>query len=167
MKKYYNDIEYMNYVDDILEHDEFKKLGNIIHHEDNRLDHSIRVSYRSYKLAKLLRLDYTSVARAGLLHDFFFTDNESVTKKERLKTLFEHPIEACNNASKYFYLSELEKDIITTHMFPIGKKVPKYAESWLVDFVDDAVSIKEKGHVVFKQLSTAMSFILVLLINNL
>ncbi len=167
MKKYYDDIEYINYVNDILNHDEFKKLGNIIHHEDNRLDHSIRVSYRAYKLAKLLKLDYTSVARAGLLHDFFFTDNKLVSKKERVKTLFNHPIEACDNASKYFYLSELEKDIITTHMFPIGKRVPKYAESWLVDMVDDCVSIREKGKVVYRQLSAAMSFILVLLLNNL
>lgn len=167
MKKYYDDIEYINYVNDILNHDEFKKLGNIIHHEDNRLDHSIRVSYRAYKLAKLLKLDYTSVARAGLLHDFFFTDNKLISKKERVKTLFNHPIEACDNASKYFYLSELEKDIITTHMFPIGKRVPKYAESWLVDMVDDCVSIREKGKVVYRQLSTAMSFILVLLLNNL
>lgn len=167
MKKYYDDIEYINYVNDILNHDEFKKLGNIIHHEDNRLDHSIRVSYRAYKLAKLLKLDYTSVARAGLLHDFFFTDNKLISKKERVKTLFNHPIEACDNASKYFYLSELEKDIITTHMFPIGRRVPKYAESWLVDMVDDVVSIREKGKVVYRQLSTAMSFILVLLLNNL
>ncbi len=52
-------------------------------------------------------------------------------------------------------------------MFLIGKRVPKYAESWLVDMVDDCVSIREKGKVVYRQLSAAMSFILVLLLNNL
>ena len=52
MKKYYEDKEYLSKVCDILENEEFKKMENIVHHEGNRLDHSIRVSYHSYKWAK-------------------------------------------------------------------------------------------------------------------
>ena len=66
MKKYYEDREYLNKVYDILNHDEFKKMENIVHHGVNRLNHSIRVSYYSYKIAKLLRLDSEKVARAAL-----------------------------------------------------------------------------------------------------
>ncbi len=30
-------------------------------------------------------------------------------------------------------------------MFPVGRKVPKYLESWIVDIVDDVASIYEKS----------------------
>jgi uncharacterized protein len=52
MKKYYDDIKYLNIVYDILENESFKKMDNIVHHGITRLDHSIRVSYYSYRLAK-------------------------------------------------------------------------------------------------------------------
>lgn len=167
MKKYYEDREYIYEVNDILNHDKFNKLGDIIHHGDNRLEHSIRVSYYSYRVAKFLHLNKVAVARAGLLHDFFFEDNLLLDKKRRLRVLLNHPEIACINAKKYFTLSKLEEDIITSHMFPIGKKVPKYLESWLVDFTDDIVSIYEKTRVVSKQLSTATSFLFLVLLNNL
>ena len=48
MKKYYEDRDYLNKVYDILENEEFKMLGNITHHEGNRFDHSVRVSYYSF-----------------------------------------------------------------------------------------------------------------------
>lgn len=167
MKKYYEDRKYLSIVNDILEHNEFQKLGDICHHGDNRLEHSIRVSYCSYKVCKFLHLDSKKVARAGLLHDFFFQDNQALDKKERLKVLVNHPLYACSNAKKYFELSELEEDIITTHMFPIGKRMPKYLESWIVDIVDDLEAVYEKTRVVSRQLSASMSFIFLLLINNL
>ena len=49
MKNYTDQSDYTSLVEDILEHNEFKKLGTIIHHGNNRLDHSLRVSYYSYK----------------------------------------------------------------------------------------------------------------------
>jgi len=167
MKKYYEDREYLNKVYDILENKEFKKMENIIHHEGNRLDHSIRVSYYSYKAAKLLKLDSEKVARAALLHDFFFEENHGATKKERTITMLKHPEYALENAKKHFELSPLEEDIILTHMFPIGPRIPKYIESWMVDFVDDIASIYEKTTIVRRHLSTATCFLVMILVNNL
>lgn len=167
MKNYYEDREYLNKVYDILEHEEFKKMENIIHHGINRLNHSIRVSYYSYKIAKFLRLDSEKVARAALLHDFFFEDNSEANKKERVVTMLKHPKYARDNAKKYFELSELEEDIILTHMFPVGPRIPKYFESWMVDIVDDVASIYERSHVVSRQLSTATCFLVMVLVNNL
>ena len=46
--------QYKNIVNDILINDDFNKLEEIVHHGLNRKDHSIRVSYYSYKLSKLL-----------------------------------------------------------------------------------------------------------------
>ncbi len=167
MKKYYEDREYLNKVYDILENEEFRKMEKIIHHEGNRLDHSIRVSYYSYKLAKLLKFDSEKVARAALLHDFFLENNQLADRKEKLVTMLKHPEYALENAKKYFELSSLEEDIILSHMFPIGSHIPKYFESWMVDFVDDIASIYEKTTVIRKQLSTATCFLVMILVNNL
>lgn len=167
MKKYYEDRQYLTKVNDILENKEFQKMGNIIHHEGNRLDHSIRVSYYSYLLAKAFKLDSNRVARAALLHDFFLEENEGATKKEKIKTMLKHPEYALSNSRKYFKLSPLEEDIILSHMFPVGKHIPKYFESWMVDIVDDIASIYEKSAVIRKQLSTATCFLIMILVNNL
>lgn len=167
MKKYYEDRQYLTKVNDILENKEFQKMGNILHHEGNRLNHSIRVSYYSYLLAKTLKLDSDKVARAALLHDFFLEKNEGATKKEKARTMLNHPEYALENSKKYFELSPLEEDIILSHMFPVGKHVPKYFESWMVDIVDDIASIYEKSAVIRKQLSTATCFLIMILVNNL
>ena len=151
MKKYYEDKEYLSKVCDILENEEFKKMENIVHHEGNRLDHSIRVSYHSYKWAKFFKLDATKVARAALLHDFFLEDNQSFTKKEKIITMIKHPEYALENSKKYFDLSPMEEDIILSHMFPIGSHIPKYFESWMVDFIDHVASVYEKSPIVRRQ----------------
>ena len=167
MKKYYEDKEYLSKVCDILENEEFKKMENIVHHEGNRLDHSIRVSYHSYKWAKFFKLNATQVARAALLHDFFLEDNQSFTKKEKAITMIKHPKYALENSKKYFDLSPMEEDIILSHMFPVGSHIPKYFESWMVDFIDDIASIYEKTTIVSRQLSTASCFLIMVLVNNL
>ncbi len=167
MKKYYEDKEYLSKVCDILENEEFKKMENIVHHEGNRLDHSIRVSYHSYKWAKFFKLNATQVARAALLHDFFLEDNQSFTKKEKAITMIKHPKYALENSKKYFDLSPMEEDIILSHMFPVGSHIPKYFESWMVDFIDDIASIYEKTTIVRRQLSTASCFLIMVLVNNL
>ena len=159
MKKYYEDKKYLSIVDDILEHSEFKKLGNYIHHGGTRLDHCIRVSYHSYKVCKFFHLNSKSAARAGLLHDFFFIDNLSLDIKTRLKVLVDHPKYACNNAKKCFKISKLEEDIILSHMFPVGIRVPRRLESWIVNLVDDFDAINERIINWIKQLSSAIRII--------
>ena len=136
--------QYLNIVKDILENEVFLKTKDITHHGMDRYEHSGRVSYYSYKVAKFLKLDYEDVARAGLLHDFFLIDNKLFNNKEKMATLVNHPKYALAFASKYFDLNEKEKDIILTHMFPVAiNRVPKYAESWVVDIVDNVVAICE------------------------
>ena len=135
----------MNIVSDILDNDKFLKLENYKHHGINRLEHSIRVSYYSYLVAKKLRLNYEETARGGLLHDFFI--NEDIEpKKQKLSIVF-HPYSSLENACSNFNLSDLEKDIIINHMFPtLPHKVPKYMESWLVSCVDKGVAVYELTH---------------------
>jgi uncharacterized protein len=161
----YKDLEYMNLVDDILEHEEFKKTKNITHHGLNRFDHCLRVSYYSYKVSKLLKLGYKDVARAGLLHDFFFVDNSGVDTTKRLDVLINHPKYALINSKRYFELTEKEENIITSHMFPVALKAPRYAESWIVDLVDNIVAVCEALYMTRKHLTVAANFLIIVVLN--
>lgn len=142
MKNAVDNNEYMYLVDDIYNNQEFSKIKAIEHHGVTRFDHCLRVSYYSYKIAKFFRLDYREVARAGLLHDFFLS-SEKRDKKERFVSVFKHPKICVLNSIINFELSQKEIDIIRSHMFPINLKIPKYAESWVVSFVDKGVAIYE------------------------
>ena len=161
----YNDKDYLVLVSDILQNEEFKKLSNYVHHNSNRFQHSLNVSYHSYKISKKLNLDYRKIARASLLHDFFLIDNYSINKGNRFMTLFLHPRQALNNSLKYYYLSDMERNIIVSHMFPFGIDLPRYKESFLVDIVDDYVSMYEAFHAKQKEFSAAFSFLFIFLFN--
>ena len=57
--------------------------------------------------------------------------------------LKKHPQLALTNSQKYFKLNEVESDIILSHMYPITKDKPKYAESKVVCVSDKLVSYYE------------------------
>jgi len=136
------DLEFMRIVKNILDNEEFKKIETIEHHGVSRFDHSMRVAYYSYKVAKLMHLDYVGTARGGLLHDFFLSP-EDRTSKDRFISTFVHPKKALETAKSHFDLTKKEEDMIRSHMFPINPSVPKYAESWIVSMVDKAVAAEE------------------------
>ena len=136
------DSEYLSIAKDILENEEFKKMEQIEHHGITRLNHSIKVSLYSYKIAKFLHLDYVETARGGLLHDFFFSSVERNYKDKFIST-FTHPAKALETANSNFSLSRKEQDMIRSHMFPINISIPKYAESWIVSAVDKVIAVSE------------------------
>ena len=157
--------EYLLLVDDILKNEKFKELSSYVHHNSNRFQHSLNVSYHSYKIAKKTGLDYVKVARAALLHDFFLVDNHKLNKSNRVITMFNHPREALENSNKYYLLSDMEKNIIVSHMFPVGIKLPRYKESILVDIVDDYVSVYEAIYAKKNELSAACTFLFIFTLN--
>ena len=108
----------------------------------NRMKHSQRVSYYSYKICKKMHIDYISAARAGLLHDFFISPKER-NKIERFSSVFTHPKKAFNQANEYFELNDIEQNIIVSHMFPLYLSLPQYLESWVVSIVDKIVGTYE------------------------
>jgi uncharacterized protein len=153
--------EFESIIKDINDSEEFQKTKEIIHHCSNRYDHCRRVAYYSYLITKKLHLSYEEVARAGMLHDFFLVDNKDITFKEKLGTLMNHPKYALKYSEKFFELTDKEKDIISTHMFPIAPtRIPKYLESWIVNLVDDYVAIKEEYYAKKKQLISYANFVL-------
>jgi len=73
-EKWREDEEYLSYVEDLLATEEVQKLAEYTQHmHSTRLEHSISVSYHSYKLAKRWNGNARATARAGLLHDLKLT----------------------------------------------------------------------------------------------
>ena len=162
------DEEYKKIVAPIMSNEEFKnKMNSIKHHDSTRLNHMLKVSYKSYKIAKMLKLDYADVARAGLLHDYYLEsvyDQETIKDKVALYTV-NHPKEAVDNARKTFGINEKEEDIIRTHMFPVDIKVPKYAESWIVSLVDKVVGSFEFSLHFQRKFSYVLNLYVLFIIN--
>ena len=132
------DKEYKKIVKDIFRIIDFMKLYNIEHHGISRMEHSIKISYYSYRIAKKLGMDYISVARGGLLHDFYLDGDERNCKRKFLDT-FTHPKKALNTATNIFDVNDIERNIIVSHMFPFYINIPKYKESVLVNLVDKII----------------------------
>ncbi len=158
----YRDLEFARIISPVLKIEEFNQLKFITHHGITRYDHSMRVAYLSYKISKILHLDYKEVTIAALLHDFFLDEvkNESSTNRLRL-----HPQYAVKNASKYFDLTEKQIDIISTHMFPVTFTPPKYIESWIVDFLDDVAALYEKGYGIHRDVRAFIYLIMFFVVN--
>ena len=159
---YYIDEEFEKIIKPIMENKEFMKLNTVSHHGISRLNHSLRVAYFSYKISKKLRLEYKETTEAALLHDFFI---DEVDDENSLFKLRRHPEYAEKNASKHFDLTDRQKDIIKTHMFPITFTPPKYIESWIVDIVDDFSAVYERYHSLRKEMRAATTFMFLILIN--
>lgn len=169
--------EFDNYVSDILEDTIFLETKKDLHHGTSKYEHSLRVAKLSYKLSKIFKADDRVVARAGLLHDFFFGTRKEKPENSYLK----HPITASENAKKYFNVSDIEAEAIKTHMFHqvLLKKVlpfinrkekvsikefkPKSKEGWIICASDLIVSIMECERFQF----TYMANITLLIIFNM
>ncbi len=134
--------EFNSLVQDIIENKKFNKLTKELHHGITRYEHSMRVARWTYKVCNLLKMRYkTDITRAALLHDFYI--NDDLISENGASKLGEHPSVALKNSKKHFDISEIQADIIKTHMFPCNFDIPKYKESWLVSGVDKAVSTYE------------------------
>ncbi len=154
--------DYNECVGDLFNLDEVKQLDEFEQHcHTSRLQHSLNVSYYSYLVCKVLGLDYRSAARGGLLHDLFLYNWREV--KTPQKHAFWHPKAALTTAESACLLNEIEKDIIVKHMWPLTIKFPRYAESYVITFVDKycataevvaslTKSTKKKGEVVLQLL---------------
>ncbi len=138
----YYDEEYILIVEEILDHREFQIMDTWIQHiSTRRLSHLINVSYISYKIAKVLKLDSASCARAGLLHDFCLYDFHD-SRYKHTKQLINHPKIASETAKEKFHLSDKEVRAIRSHMFPFGP-IPTSWTGWIIQFADKVCATAE------------------------
>lgn len=138
--------EFVNCIEPILKDPEFVRRKEFLHHKDSVYEHSIRVSYRAYKMARpLSRISHLSlkdVAIAGLLHDFYTTQWRDLPKaKFHQKHGFVHGRIARDNALKYYgeYMNDHILDSIEHHMFPLVMP-PCHLEGWIITLADKFVS---------------------------
>lgn len=141
------DLEFIELAKEIIDSREFRSLKKIKHHlRTTRYEHSIRVAYWSYIIAKKLKWNVREVVRGALLHDLVYSHDTDVGFNS-------HPKRALENALIAFELCDMEIDIITKHMFPSYLAMPKYKESWLVCLVDTASAVKEFCTIVNNEIA--------------
>jgi uncharacterized protein len=114
------------------------------HGKTSVYEHCIKVAYISCWIASKLRLnvDYASLIRGALLHDYFLYDWHDKNKGHRLHGFF-HPRKALQNAREDLELTPKEENIILRHMFPLTPIPPYYLESWIVCIADKFCAINE------------------------
>jgi uncharacterized protein len=129
----------------ISEESKLRLMEEFIQHGDTTcLKHTVAVAYYSIKLADFMRIKYKKrdLIRGALLHDYFLYDWHD-GEKGRKTHGFTHPGVALRNADRDFSLTDVERDIIKKHMFPLTIKPPKCREGWIVCMVDKACSLYE------------------------
>lgn len=144
------------YGDDIIHSDNFQKTKAHIQHGNMTVnDHCMSVARYSLILNKKLGLhcNKRDLIRGSLLHDYFlydWHDKEFLAERQRLHG-FHHPKIALQNADKEYELTDVQRDIIKKHMWPLSVIPPACRESWVVTSADKYCSLMEtlgfhKGH---------------------
>lgn len=102
-----------------------------------------------------LNCNEKALVRGALLHDFFLYDwhDKDHINPIHLHGVF-HPGIALRNAEKEFELTNLEREIIRKHMWPLTFIPPMKKEAWVVTMADKYASLletlllrKKKKHV--------------------
>ena len=106
--------------------------------------HSVAVAYLSCWIACHIhsKVDYLSLIRGALLHDYFLYDLHDRNGRHRLHG-FRHPRKALRNAQEEFNLTPVEVNIILRHMFPLTPVPPSCLEGWIVCVADKLCTLKE------------------------
>lgn len=139
--------KYMEYVGDLLCDDWVEKMKTYHHHKEiDTHFHSVYVSYSVLKLCMQLHLvNAREITRAALLHDFYLY--EWYTEKHEEYHIYYHPKESVKNIEKHFgALTGMQKNMILSHMFPMGIENPKSAGAWLLTLSDKRCAAEDYFH---------------------
>ena len=143
MSKAIHEREFLFLTRELLDSDQVRMMGRWKHHGPvTTLDHSLFVAFSSYRLARFLGLDVRAAARGGLLHDLYLYDSRDKSAHPG-NQCFDHPRAAARNAAGLTDLSDKERNIILSHMWPLGGQLPRSREAWLVDLVDTVCATLE------------------------
>lgn len=138
------EIEFNSIIEELIQNDTVQQMKNYRQHfQTSCFDHCKTVAYYSYKMCKRLGLDYTSAARAGMLHDLFLYDWRKPRPDGKGLHGFRHPRVALNNAMRLFELNKIEQDAILKHMWPLTVILPKYKESYIITIADKYATFLE------------------------
>lgn len=147
------------YGGDILASENYNKLKTFIQHGNVTVyEHSLHVALCAIKLNEKLGIKAKTreLVRGALLHDYFLYDWHFADSPGNLHPKlhgFYHPGIALKNATRDFTLTEIEKEIIKKHMWPLTVNPPRCREAWVVCLADKYASTLEtlrlkKGKIV-------------------
>lgn len=120
----------------LLDSPQVQSMRTLPHHpRTNCFEHSIFVAYVAFRLGRRWRLDWRSCARGGLLHDLYLYNSRDRSAHPGNQCL-DHPVFALRNASALTHLSDKERNIILSHMWPLATHLPHSREAWVVSLAD-------------------------------
>ena len=113
-------------------------------------DHSLMVAVMCIEIAARCKIgaDMRALVRGALLHDYFLYDWHEADKSHRFHG-FIHAGRALSNAEKDFELSDIERNMIKSHMFPLNPVLPRYWESVILCVADKICAARETGSGVY------------------
>ena len=137
-----NEIKIYN---DLINSDLLKQEKKYLQHGNFSVyEHSLNVAKTCFFIAKKLKLDIDeeSLIKGALLHDYFLYDWHEKEDYHKLHG-FKHAKFSRNNAKRDFGLTKKEENMILSHMFPLGKVLPKYKESIVLCIADKYCATSE------------------------
>lgn len=137
-------LEFCRLTGELLESEPVRMMGRWQHHgRITTLDHSLFVAYLSFRAARWLRLDERAAARGGLLHDLYLYDPRDKSAHPG-NQCFDHPVFALRNAEALCgRLTEKERNIIISHMWPLARRRPRSPEAAVVNLADKLCATAE------------------------
>lgn len=136
---------YREALDEMLRDPELQKMKQYYQHGGNTYAHSVQVAEAALKLARILpfHVKEKDLARGAMLHDFYLYGTNDMTF-----TAYQHgtrhPRISYENASRHFDLTDTEKDIILSHMWPLTfTRPPRCPESVVVTLTDKYCATRE------------------------
>ena len=154
----YRKIHYLldKHGNDIINSENFITTKSHIQHGNVTVnEHCMYVAIYSLLLNNALGVhcNKRDLIRGALLHDYFlydWHDKEYLAKRKRLHG-FRHPGIALKNADEEYDLTDIQRDIIKKHMWPLVPTPPTCREAWVVTAADKYCSLMEtvrlrKGH---------------------
>ena len=145
----YREKEFYKLAEPILRNSEFQRRRTFLHHQDSVYEHSLRVAWTAYKMAKRIQLykkiNIQNVVIGALLHDFYLkpwreNKNPILWKKHG----FIHGSIAAMNSYQFFpdLMNIRIENAIKRHMFPLTVIPPRYIEGWIITMADKYVSLE-------------------------
>ena len=133
-----------------MKDDRIKSMKDFIHHGSrSTYTHCVDVARTAFWLNEKLRMraDEKMLVRGAMLHDYFLYDWHDHGDKLHG---YHHPKIAARNAKKDFDISDHEKKMIESHMWPLTLFHPPCSkEGWLLTAADKIISSQEviKGRI--------------------
>ena len=129
--------EYLEITRDLLQNENVESMKTYNHHgKINTHFHTVYVSYCVLVLCDKLKVNNKNdIVRAALLHDFYLYDWH-IEKHDEMHAWY-HPKAAVENIKNIFGdISDMQRDLILRHMFPLSIQPPNSIGGWLLTLCD-------------------------------